>query len=277
MLPTVFLNHLFLYVDADTRDAIANSGFMKNEFAAHEVSCVATDEGKTWTGLYLDGEHTYLELFGPSEGASVGDTGVCLGVEQAGELAQVEQICRQFGVARQVEPVNRAVNGQQIPWFRYLELADIPDHGAPFAPSVMEYDVHYLGRMHAGVMAPEAGITRQKYNSLRFRPERYLQDIESVTLALAPAQLDLFARQLLALGYQPLSSADCTSLLGPGIRFDLRPQEGAQRGILALGMRLRREKQGEKSYRFAQGAELIFDSPRTATWHFYPDPGRRPL
>ncbi|WP_211472935.1 DUF5829 family protein [Collimonas humicola] len=56
----VHLNHVIVHVDGPTRSAIAQSAFLKNEFAAFEAATVAIEEGGGWSGLYIDGEQTYF-------------------------------------------------------------------------------------------------------------------------------------------------------------------------------------------------------------------------
>ncbi|MEH6461622.1 DUF5829 family protein [Chitinimonas sp. JJ19] len=50
MLPRVTLNHLYLYLDQATRDAIVASPFMRQEFAVLTVNTAAMDDGRQWTG-----------------------------------------------------------------------------------------------------------------------------------------------------------------------------------------------------------------------------------
>lgn len=275
MIPAVFLNHLFLYVDVETRTAIANSPFMKNEFSAHEVSCVSTDEGENWTGLYIDGEHTYLELFSPSATGAVGDVGVCLGVEQEGDLDRIYRIFQQFNIDRQPDLLTRRIDGKDIPWFRYLELLEFEEVGAAFAPSVLEYDAQYLRNSQADLKPENNGIMRKQYNAARFRPDCYLKDIQSVTLALSEMERTMFGDQLLAFGYAKTPTPEGASYFGPGIHFALQAQKDGVRGITELGLSLLKEKKGDLIYRFAQGAELFFDTPESATWRFYPNGSTR--
>src|SRR5687768_10040239 len=61
-VPRVGLNHVYAVVDDDTAEAIKTSNALK-EFATFEVKTVAPGDGRRWTGRYLVGKQTYLELF----------------------------------------------------------------------------------------------------------------------------------------------------------------------------------------------------------------------
>ncbi|AMP04501.1 DUF5829 family protein [Collimonas pratensis] len=264
----VHLNHVIIHVDEPTRSAIAQSAFLKNAFAAFEASTIAIEDGGGWSGLYIDGEQTYIEIFGPSQSAVAGAAaGICLGVDHAGGLEKACAILSQSGRVYSPDLVRRQLDGQEIPWFRYVDLID---SGVSFTSSIMEYDQDFLWRSRPGLNPGPDGISRKQYNAARFRPERYLKNISAVTLALAPADFALFGSQLAALGYAETSTGETRTFCGQEVTFHLLQSTASLKGVVALRLNLLKKKEGETIYRFGSGSVLQFDTELGATWRFGP-------
>ncbi|WP_211440739.1 DUF5829 family protein [Collimonas humicola] len=262
------MNHVIVHVDGPTRSAIAQSAFLKNEFAAFEAGTVVIEDGGGWSGLYIDGEQTYIEIFGPlPDDASGGAAGVCLGVDQAGGLEDACTALQESGHMPSPDLVKRQFDGQEIPWFRYVDLVD---SGASFTSCIMEYDKDFLRLSRPGMNAGQDGISRKQYNAARFRPERYLKDISEVTLALAPLDLALFGSQLAALGYVETSAGGARTFCGQELKFHLVQSYASVCGVIALKLNLLKKKEGEKIYCFGAGSALHFDAEFSATWTFGP-------
>src|SRR5580700_10283630 len=67
--PPVFFNHTTIFVTSATYEAFKTSPLLKDEFSAYRERTVQANGGKfSYTGISLDGAHTYLELMqaGPS-------------------------------------------------------------------------------------------------------------------------------------------------------------------------------------------------------------------
>src|SRR6266446_2027623 len=141
---TVYLNHFYVVLDAETYAAVDSSSFLHDEFAAFERrTTVRTD--KTYTGIYFYGTNTYFEFFDGSKQSEFrqGVSGLALSPEESGALEalhrQIESeppqlITRKFGVA-------------QVPWFTMLEPKGLsPD--ASVNPWFMEYHPRFLAEWH---------------------------------------------------------------------------------------------------------------------------------
>jgi Family of unknown function (DUF5829) len=266
--PLAHLNHVIIHVDEPTRSAIAQSAFLKNEFAAFAAGAVTIEGGDGWSGLYIDGKQTYLEIFGPSSGDSASSAaGICLGVDQAGGLEEACAALQKFGHGYSPDLVGRQLDGQEIPWFRYVDLVD---SDASFTSSIMEYDKDFLRRSRPLLSGGKGGISRKQYNVARFKPERYLNDICEVTLALVSADIALFGRQLSALGYVETSTGEIRTFCGQEIKFHLMQSTASAIGVIALKLSLLKTKEGETIYRFGAGSVLHFDAELSATWSFGP-------
>jgi hypothetical protein len=86
-----FFDHVYGVVEAGTADAIARSDFLRS-FGRFVVGTTVADS-ETWTGRYLFGRRTYVELFAPGDlegsGGAIGSTGIGLSTEGRGGLAVV--------------------------------------------------------------------------------------------------------------------------------------------------------------------------------------------
>jgi len=191
--PAVHLNHLYAYVDANTLNAIAHSESMQNEFSAMEVNTIAAGDDRTWTGIYLTGANTYIELFSPSRAPlsleRVGDTGIALSVENVGDVERVAKCLESFGGTCIPSLFERKVDENRVPWFWNLRLVEFPKGEAePFCAWVMEVDRDFLKRSRGGLRADEEGISRKQYNVARFHPTRFMKDVDEVRRCLAGRQ-----------------------------------------------------------------------------------------
>jgi hypothetical protein len=273
--PAVHLNHIYTYVDANTLNAIARSEFMQNEFSAMEVSTIAAGDDRTWTGIYLTGANTYIELFSPSRAPlsleRVGDTGIGLSVENVGDIERVAKCLEKFGGTGISSLFERKVDGNRVPWFWNLPLVGFPEGEAePFCAWVMEVDRDFLKRSRGSLRADEEGISRKQYNAAKFQPTRFMKDIDEVTLALNEFESVSFGRQLVALGYALEIRDGVDTLIGPDITFRLIKASPVARGVTQLKISLLKERIDPEILTFGQGATLHFGADRTAIMSFSP-------
>jgi hypothetical protein len=62
-VPPVYLNHVVIYVSAETYDALKASPLIRNQFSDSREVTIHTEGGSiNYTGLYLGGMNTYLEM-----------------------------------------------------------------------------------------------------------------------------------------------------------------------------------------------------------------------
>jgi len=66
-IPKVYVNHFFLIIDSATYKDIVESEFIKNEFATLEERTTVSNNNESWTGAYIYGESTYIEIFNSSK------------------------------------------------------------------------------------------------------------------------------------------------------------------------------------------------------------------
>ena len=234
----VYLNHLLIFLDAETYRSIGASGFLNEHFACSEERTThdqATD--MSWTGRYYYGRETYFEFMDPGRTSWAPRDAIAFGIEQEGgseELAgRLERaLKRDITLFKR----KRRYRDQDIPWFWTVDIPRKDD--ARLISWVMEYDPGFLDRW-APDLPPEkpgagtAGIARSGFLT-RYRsaigddlPDRLFRDITSVTVTLPPDEADLLEAELDIYGYvatkmaNPVErSADDAAGLGPGTDDD---------------------------------------------------------
>ncbi|MDH6452539.1 hypothetical protein M2156_003125 [Streptomyces sp. SAI-149] len=137
----LFYNHSYGVLDRETADAIEHSDYLK-DFANFLVRTTTGTGGQTWTGRYLMGRETYLELFGVGDisgpDGTLGSAGLGLSTERDGDLATVTERLRNEGVT----PIDFLQtrdfgDGVPVPWFDAVLTAT-------------EYDASTRGRWSTG-------------------------------------------------------------------------------------------------------------------------------
>src|SRR5581483_4866983 len=86
----IFFNHAYVVVGPKIFQALRASSFFTKDFAHVEYKTSSSvNLEKPWTGLYLRGKHTYLEIFEEFDGRQVGDYGFGFGIEEIGGLSKL--------------------------------------------------------------------------------------------------------------------------------------------------------------------------------------------
>lgn len=247
----VLLNHLYVVPDAETYAAVADSELFRDAFAVHEARrTVRTDI--TYEGLYFYGRHTYFELLAPSAGFAEGSSGVAFGLERAGASERVAAALRERGIEVFAGPVTRALDGEQVPWFRMLGLAG----AAPTSRLQLfslEYVPAFLERWHAGLPPATGGIARravlERYAAL-LRPSDaagrpLVRDVTAVDLALGERERERLFEACAAFGWRvEPDGEDGWTCDGPGVLLRVRPAS-APGGVVGFELALTRPHERE--------------------------------
>jgi hypothetical protein len=272
----VYLNHFYTVLDAQTYKEIKESEFLREEFATFEQrTTVRTDI--TYTGIYFYGTHTYFELFEPGEYGRVEGAGaVAFGVEAPGAGDRVRR--RFESHAGKPAPKNlmtRRVDDKDLPWFHMVAFS-YKDPAAKLSTWLMEYHEDFLNNWHSELSPDSRGITREeileryaaKLGDRERRKSKYLDDVVEMTLALGGTERELFIKGCEAFGYEVTGDKNRTTCEGPDVRYMVVGEANPPSVVLSIKMSLKREKEGEKVYRFGGRSVLQFDGDRTATWSF---------
>ncbi|MDE2847256.1 MAG: DUF5829 family protein [Gemmatimonadota bacterium] len=238
----VYLNHLLIFLDAETYRSIGASGFLNEHFACSEERTThdqATD--MSWTGRYYYGRETYFEFMDPGRTSWAPRDAIAFGIEQEGgseDLAVRLERALKRDITRFKR--KRRYRDQDIPWFWTVDIPRKDD--ARLISWVMEYDPGFLNRWAPDLPPKKPGtgtacIARSGFLT-RYRsaigddlPGRVFRDITSVTVTLPPDEADLLEAELGVYGYvatkmasQVERSADDTARLRPS------PDDGAGTG-----------------------------------------------
>jgi hypothetical protein len=242
----VLLNHFYVTPDRDTFAAAEDSAFLRRFAVLEKRTTVRKDT--TYTGLYLYGEHTYLELLHPDSASFGAPSGIAYGVEEPGGLWRV---CAAFP-APKLEEIARG----EVPWFKSCRPQE-PLQG--LAEWAMEYLPAFFRGFHPELPPAQPGIARSdaltRYaascGKLGGREQGLFGDVVALEIALAPATAERWKARALRV-------ADADLRVTPA-------SPGAPTGILAAHLRLRRDA-GQSVERI--GSTTLTLDGRSAVWRF---------
>ncbi|MEU0671943.1 DUF5829 family protein [Streptomyces sp. NPDC006172] len=188
----LFYNHSYGVLDRETADAIEHSAYLR-DFANFQVRTTSGADGQTWTGRYLMGRETYLELLGVGDIAgqdgTLGSAGLGLSTERAGDMATVTERLKGEGVPEPVTFLQTRDfgDGVPVPWFDAVLTTTEYD---AFGAWAMEYRPEYFadprGRTEPASFPGDVG--RERYLSDDYRT-RLMRDVTAVHLAVTEGDL----------------------------------------------------------------------------------------
>ncbi|MFI6638729.1 DUF5829 family protein [Streptomyces sp. NPDC050504] len=240
----LFYNHAYGVLDRETADAIEHSDYLR-EFANFQVRTTTGSGGSVWTGRYLMGRETYLELFGvgdlPEPDGTLGAGGMGVSVERAGDLAVVKRRLRDMGVTDPVEfrQTRDFGDGVPVPWFDAVFTSGQYDaFGAWGMEYLPEYFADPRGRTEPADHPGDVG--RERYLNDDYR-KRLMRDITSVHLAVTARDLANTVPLLRAGGFaiRPVGNGGIVAR-GGGTTIRIDAVERAHAGLKKVGMSLNR-------------------------------------
>ena len=243
MTAQVLLNHFYVTPDRASFEAVEASAFMQRFGALEKRTTVRKDT--TYTGLYLYGESTYLELLHPDSASFGAASGIAYAVEERGAI---------HGVCQALAAQPRTVSRGEVPWFLSCEPQQRMQALAEWA---MEYLPAFFAGFHPELPPAHAGISRgdalTRYaascGKLREREQGLFGDVMALELRLGREDLAVWKSRPLRLG---------------GVEVQALPAEDRS-GILSARLRLRRD--AGKSVEQLGKTTLTLDG-RTAVWRF---------
>ncbi|WP_405555742.1 DUF5829 family protein [Streptomyces canus] len=240
----LFYNHSYGVLDRETADAIEHSDYLR-DFANFQVRTTTGTGGQTWTGRYLMGRQTYLELFGVGDIAgpdgTLGSGGLGLSTERDGDLATVTERLKSEGVADPVEFLQTRDfgDGVPVPWFDALLTTLEYD---AFDAWAMEYRPEYFAdpRGNTEPASFPGDVGRERYLSDDYRTH-LMRDVTYVRFAVTEGDLADTVPLLRAGGFA-VTNVPGGGVVAEGggttIRFDAVPRE--QAGLQRVEMSLNR-------------------------------------
>jgi hypothetical protein len=267
----LFYNHSYGVLDRETADAIEHSGYLR-DFADFQVRTTTGTGGQTWTGRYLMGRETYLELFGVGDIAgqdgSLGSAGLGLSTERAGDLATVTERLKSEGVADPVEFLQTRDfgDGVPVPWFDAVLTTGEYD---AFGAWAMEYRPEYFAdpRGHTEPASFPGDVGRERYLSDDYR-SHLMRDVTSVRLAITEGDLADTVPLLRAGGFvvRDVAGGGVVAECG-GTTIRLDPVPRGQAGLRRVDLSLNRPVPERHIERIGNSTLIVGPGSR-AVWTF---------
>ena len=224
----LFYNHAWGTFDRATADAVEHSAHIK-QFADFEVRTTTGADGKKWTGRYLRGRETYLELYGIGDvGGSdgeLGSAGLGMSTEHDRDLDAVKTRLRAAGQTPIDFTQTRDFgDGKPVPWFDAVFLVERYEK---FGAWGMEYRDEYLAdpRSKVGPARFPGDVSRERYLPGEYH-NRLMRDITLIHVAVTAADLAPTVPLLRAGGFAVFADQTGVVAVGGGttMRFDEVPK-----------------------------------------------------
>jgi hypothetical protein len=238
-LPSVYLSHFSVVLDKATYTALRTSPQVES---LADCELVHTQEGSgDYTGFYVRGRQTYMEFFGDPipEGEHLGHVGLGLTVERVGGAAIIAAHLRTtFGEKAKIHSATRPVGGHAVPWYTATYI-DEDDDSAVLFGWVSETDPEYLAAQHPNSPMNHP-LSRKQYLAWDFKPDRLLDNVVGLTLALKASELAQLAKELQAIGWTIKREDAGFAAVGPDVKITAVPaiQKG---GLQRIDLRLMKQ------------------------------------
>ena len=260
----VVLNHLSVVLDAATARDVAANAFLKDSFASVSQKANVSNDGKHWTGTYVYGERTYLEMYeaGPGQGEP-GSSGVALGVEHVGDVARlVLPLADAGGEATVVLRTVQGPSGAQVPWFYQLRAFYRSDPPSNTSRWVMEYQKDFLRTVEPG----KDGISRAELAARFQQKSRLVKDIVGATVALSEREMERFVKELQVYAWTVRSEGAKRTATGGGTTLTLIPSTPSVKGLTEVRFQLVRKGVPAQTLHFGPTSVLSVGSDGMAVW-----------
>jgi Family of unknown function (DUF5829) len=262
----LFYNHSYGVFDRATADAVEHSEYLR-EFANFTVRTTTGAGGVQWTGRYLTGRETYLELFGvgdlPGQDGTLGTAGLGLSTELDGDLATVSQNLADLGGTPIPFLQTRDFgDGIPVPWFDAVLPTEVYDS---FGAWGMEWRPEYFADPRGNTEPPSfpGDVGRERYLSDVYQ-DRLMRDVTGIHIAMTQLDLDSTTPLLRAGGFavHTVPGGVLATRGGTTMRFDAVPREqaGMKQVEFSLNRPVRRhvEQLGTSTLVVGPGARAVW-------------------
>lgn len=261
-------NHLYVTLDPETLESIAQSEFISQEFCTISKDTVKTDT-ESWTGTYLRGKHTYLELFPPggAEGLRKGFSGIAFNSQQARQIEIVQKKLGSLLGSKQILSYLQVRQTEQgkVPWFHYLSIN--PSERQAFASWLMEFHQDYLDYKNIKLI-PSGCFNRAAYLKKLDNSETSLfDDISEVHLELTLSEHKDLALLLQAFGYDSSCVGEITTYHSSSFIIRVCQTNTPRYRIRQVVCTLKDQPHQERTFTFGKNAQLNVDRS-LAIWKF---------
>ncbi|MEQ9549221.1 MAG: DUF5829 family protein [Coleofasciculus sp. G3-WIS-01] len=260
-------NHLYVTLDTETLELIAQSDFINQSFCTISRDTVETDT-ESWSGIYLRGNYAYLELFPPggAEGLKEGFSGIGFNTQQAGQIDSVAETLRALGAKETFSDLQvRHTEYGKVPWFHYLTLN--PSEREAFAAWLMEFHQDYLDYKNIK-LTPTGCFDRAAYlKTLDTSETSLFEDISEVHLELTVSEHEELGLLLRAFGYHSSGVGDKTIYSCDGFTVQVSQNIAPRYRIRQVVCTMKDKPHPEKTFIFGDNAKLKIGI-ELAIWQF---------
>jgi Family of unknown function (DUF5829) len=263
------LNHIVVYLDAATAEAIATSAVLK-EFADFRVATIQASDA-TWTGRYISGRQTYVEIFSPDENqrSPAGTVRIAVSGDRPGVIATLQGRLESAGIKAIPEKRRRRFGDRDVDWYRRLGVWGTIRR--PFIVWAMEYEASFFDQPEAAKEAaegPDDTISRERYLSDEYK-NHSMRDITALDMAVTEQDYQVSEPLLHASGFRLSRTGEGMNADGTDVDFLFRfvtpDQIGLRRIVFILTRPVagsREEAIGDSALRIGPGdrAEWVFRS-----------------
>ncbi|MEQ9233032.1 DUF5829 family protein [Coleofasciculus sp. E2-BRE-01] len=260
-------NHLYVTLDTETLESIAQSEFICQSFCTVSRDTVETDT-ESWSGIYLRGNYAYLELFPPggAEGLKQGFSGMGFNTQQTGQIDSVAEKLRGLSAKETFSDLQvRQTEYGKIPWFHYLTLN--PSEREAFAAWLMEFHQDYLDYKNIK-LTPAGCFDRAAYlKTLDTCETSLFEDISDVHLELTVSEHEELALLLRAFGYHSSGVGDMTIYRSDSFTVQVSQNVAPRYQICQVVCTIKEQPHLERMFTFGDNAKLKVGR-ELAIWQF---------
>jgi|CZKI01.1.fsa_nt_gi hypothetical protein len=252
----VFLSHVYVVIDPASYEAIRHSAEIRALASAKEKTVDPSHGG--WTAFYITGRQTAIEILVAGSTSAgdqwrLGQSGIGLGYGDAGGTPYIEKRLRAtFGEKVMLEAGKSETPGV-VPWL--IEIDVEGDGSDVLSTWFTEIAPGYLVARYPGA-GIEHLLSHQQYLAAGFLPDRLLDDVVGLTVALNPSEASILVAELKVAGWMIRQMEEKTVISGPDIAITIIPA-GSRAGIREVGLRLRRPTRRQDTS--LGSAELLLD------------------
>jgi len=204
----VLISHIFFCVDSITYQNLFKHDFIAKEFAYSRESSSKTLTD-SWTGKYLMGRQSYIEVFAVNEkktqpelGDKFGDAGIVFRTTKPEDINKIDARIKADKRDTHLELMKYESDGKIIPFNNNLYLSNVALQET-FRPYVEEFTADFLKLCGFSEDDIKAGVTTEQFGDKRRgkKYERLYDNIEKIELALTNEEFEYLASSLKYFGF----------------------------------------------------------------------------
>jgi len=204
----VVISHIFFCVDSITYQNLFNHAFIGKLFAnTREMSSKTLTD--SWTGKYLNGRQSYIEVFAPAYkkvkpelGDKFGDLGLVFRTKKPAEINEINELMRADKRETDFKVMEYEDSGKIIPFNQNLHISNVALQET-FRPYIEEFTDEFLKLCGFNESEIKSGITEEQFREKRRgkKYEKLYDNIEKIELVLTRDEFEYLAQTLKYLNF----------------------------------------------------------------------------